>query len=244
MSNLNQDSQRGPTSPFLKKVENYWYHYKWHTIIGTILLVTLLICTLQMCQKPAYDTEIIYAGPHSITKVQQADIKSSLSAFMKDEDGNGKKELNLIPYWVNDGLTDEDSADKSNLPLLQQTSLQNKQNFHDEISAGDVVIYLVSHDLFLEMMERGCLYDLQALALSLSDAVLAKDKDGNATSYGVTLSALPVGSLAGLSQLPADTVLCMQDVRYLNQIFNKDKTEAQHAYCKEMMSAILTFTLP
>jgi hypothetical protein len=237
-----QDNQRAPTSPFLKKVENYWYHYKWHTIIGAILLITLLVCTLQMCQKPVYDTELIYAGPHSITQVEQGDIKATLASFMKDADGNGQLEVNLIQYWVNDNVAEDEEADKSNVPLLQQNSMQNKQSFHDEISAGDVVIYLVSKDLFLEMMERGCLYDLKALIPDLSDGVLTTDKDGARTSYGVTLSALPLGSLAGLSALPADTVLCMQDVRYLNQIFNKDKTEAQHAYCRELMTALLSFT--
>ena len=244
MASKKSDMEHIPTSPFLKKLVNYWYHYKWHTIIGVILLVTVLICTLQMCQKPSYDTEIIYAGPHSITKVQQGDIKTSLSAFMKDRDGNGEVSLNLIPYWVDGDMMTDDKYDESDRGFMQQSSMQNKQNFHDEISAGDVVIYLVSHELFLEMMERGCLSSLTELVPFLSEDVLAKDKDGNATACGVTLASLPAGSLAGLSQLPADTVLCMQDLRFLNQLFNKNQSEAQHAYCKEMMTALLTFTLP
>ena len=244
MSTQRKDDQTVPTSPFLKKVDNYWYHYKWHTIIGVFLLVTLLICTLQMCRKPSYDTEIIYAGPYSIGKVQQGDIKNTIASFMKDNDKNGSVDLNLISYWVDDDILDNEDYDPSNVSLLQQNSMQNKQNFHDEISAGDVVIYLVSHDLFLEMMERGCLYSLTELVPTLSDTVLTTDKDGEKTSYGVTLSALPVGSLAGLSSLPADTVLCMQDVRFLNQIFNKDKTEAQHAYCRELMTSLLSFSKP
>ncbi|MBP3437106.1 MAG: hypothetical protein J6K61_04265 [Clostridia bacterium] len=238
----NQEGDIRPTSPFLKKAENYWYHYKWHTIIGLFLLLTLLICTLQMCKKPSYDTEIIYAGHHSITKMQQSDIKSSLGSLMKDKNEDGEISLNVVPYWIDTDILQNDKYAESDTAFLQQAAMQNRQNFEDEISAGDVVIYFLSQDMFLAIMERDCLFSLEEVVPNLSQDCFALDKDGNPTSFGVRLDSLPFGNMAGFAELPDDTVVCMQSIRYLNHIFNHEQTEANFAYAKDLMYSILTYT--
>ena len=31
-----------------EKAENFWYHYKWHSIVALFLVITLVICALQL----------------------------------------------------------------------------------------------------------------------------------------------------------------------------------------------------
>ena len=43
-------------------LENFWYHYKWHTIASVFVLLVVTIITVQMCTRTTYDAYIVYAG--------------------------------------------------------------------------------------------------------------------------------------------------------------------------------------
>ena len=53
-------------SPFLKKLDNFFYHYKWHTVAALFLAIVIIVCSLQTCSKESYDVEIMYAGPKNL----------------------------------------------------------------------------------------------------------------------------------------------------------------------------------
>ena len=53
---------------FLRWLENFWYHYKWHSLIAAFLIFTVTVCTVQMCRKESYDMHILYAGGHSFQR--------------------------------------------------------------------------------------------------------------------------------------------------------------------------------
>ena len=42
-------------STFKEKLQNFIYHYKWHTVVALFLVVTIIICSLQFCTKEEYD---------------------------------------------------------------------------------------------------------------------------------------------------------------------------------------------
>ena len=47
-----------------KWFDNFWYHHKWKTIICLFLVVTILVCTLQMCRREEKgDISVMLAGP-------------------------------------------------------------------------------------------------------------------------------------------------------------------------------------
>ena len=52
-------------------IENFFYHYKWHTIGVAFVLIVVLICTLQMCDKTSYDMLIVYAGRKDIERTTE-----------------------------------------------------------------------------------------------------------------------------------------------------------------------------
>ena len=51
----------------LKWLENYWYHYKWHTLIVAFFVIMLTVMGVQMCSREDNDIYIIYAGPELIS---------------------------------------------------------------------------------------------------------------------------------------------------------------------------------
>ena len=46
-------------SPFLKWLDNYWYHYKWPTIIISFFAIVLIVVIAQMVNRPKYDIVIL-----------------------------------------------------------------------------------------------------------------------------------------------------------------------------------------
>ena len=106
--NFNQNSadttlKRG----FLAWLDNFWYHYKWHTIISLFLVFAITICTVQSCQKTSYDIRIMYAGSHTIKRQSEgADIPeytkvlTALKAVTPDFDDNGKSDVALLDLHV------------------------------------------------------------------------------------------------------------------------------------------------
>ena len=50
-------------SKFTRWLDNFWYHYKWTTIIAVFALFVVLVCTLQMCNKDKNDVSVLSAGP-------------------------------------------------------------------------------------------------------------------------------------------------------------------------------------
>ena len=45
-------------SKFLKWLDNYWYHYKWHTIIVAFFLIIGIISTVQIFNRETYEDNI------------------------------------------------------------------------------------------------------------------------------------------------------------------------------------------
>lgn len=94
-------------SPFSKKVENFWYHYKWHTIAVLFIVIAVVVCTLQMCKKETVDFHVMYAGG---TEVSRKSVDGDTSAYVRvttvfekyidDIDGDGKKNIAFSTYFA------------------------------------------------------------------------------------------------------------------------------------------------
>jgi hypothetical protein len=95
------------SSGILTRLENFWYHYKWHSLIALFLVFTVTICTLQMCDKEKYDVNVLYAGGHAFSRESEgADyseyqkIMSSMKNFTEDHDGDGKISVSFRDLYL------------------------------------------------------------------------------------------------------------------------------------------------
>ena len=45
-----------------KWLENYWYHYKWHTLISGAAIILVAVLIVQLAAKVNYDALFMYVG--------------------------------------------------------------------------------------------------------------------------------------------------------------------------------------
>ena len=231
-------------SPFLKKLDNFFYHYKWHTIIAVFLAVVILVCSLQTCSKEEYDVEIMYAGPKNLNDAQAVlDIQNAFAQVATDKNGDGHTTARLVSYWVNEkyygGEDAEDEAiSGADVAYFANNSLNNEKAYHDEIAAGNLSICLVSPYLFYQVHKEGGFMRIDELCPSLDESLYHKGESGDVNHYGVVLAKTELGKLAGLSSLPEDTILCIRKPAY--HLLNASRLEEQHANSLEVfLNALL-----
>lgn len=130
--------------------DNFWYHYKWHTIISIFLIIVIGICTFQMCTKKDYDIVLTYAGPKELltNPQEKININSSLSNASVDQYGEDAS-ANLHSYIIYSKEqieelqkeVDENGKPKYNINTAQIT--KNMQELETFSQLGDSYIFLL-----------------------------------------------------------------------------------------------------
>ncbi len=73
------------------KVENIWYHYKFHILVGLFLLVTLIVSLHSCVVKPKYDIQIFYVtGSSPMYNEQLAWLENAVASHCGDVNGDGE----------------------------------------------------------------------------------------------------------------------------------------------------------
>ncbi len=231
-------------TPFTKWFENYWYHYKWVTIIVAFVVVSLIIICVQIFSTPKYDSHIMYAGEGSIDNPQ--DVQTSLAAFMEDYNGDGEKNIAIRELWIVPPEELNDMAGEADAGYLANSAYNNYRTFQDEIMAGETVICFLSPHLFLELVQQEALLSVKDIYPEGSADIFYTYENGKKSDYGVNLSAIDFGTLAGFSNLPDDTVVCIRRMSEMKGILaplKQDEILANHKKQQELFASILDFEI-
>ncbi len=227
-------------APFLKKLENFWYHYKWQFLAGLLALVVLAV-SLSQCVKNGKgdDAYVMYAGGYTFTSATaMRDLEQSLASFAEDRNGDGRAVVGIGTYsiYTNEEIN-EKYKDPSDRAQVKQFSHDNRESFDQEILAGEATLCFLSQSLFSELAEEGLL-----LALSEYHTPTAGEEvvSCGGAAYGVRLSSLPLATYPGLSSLPVDTVLCVRANASMNSIFGGKTAEAMYKANLEMAKRMLS----
>ena len=224
-------------SNFLLRVENFWYHYKWGTVIGAFFLIVFLICTLQMCGKEKEDISILYAGEKFLSVEELGALESVMETVMpEDFDENGEKYAGIVEYQIYseeqikeiEAQTDEVGV---RLDVNNQHNTTNYSAFYDYVKVGESAICLLDPWLYRELNSYGRLLPI-ATAL------------GNAYGYEEGVNGVYLEDTAlykeysALRALPADTVICFLRQPVIGKIANDENYQNEI----EMLRAILTYS--
>lgn len=229
-------------APLLKKLENFWYHYKWQFLAGVLALIVLTVSLVQ-CVKNGKgdDAYAMYAGGYTfVSPTAMRDFETSLGYFAEDRNGDGRTVVGIGVYsiYTNEEIN-EKYKDPSDRAQVKQFSHDNRESFDQEILSGEATLCFLSEVLFLELAEEGLL-----LALSEYHTPSAGEETvayGN-TAYGVRLSSLALATYPGLSELPADTILCVRANASMNSIFGGKAAEAMYKANLAMAKRLLAAT--
>jgi hypothetical protein len=230
-------------SPFGKKVENFFYHYKWHTIVALFLIFTIVICSFQMCSKIEYDVHIMYAGGREIKKSaadgdisEYQKLNSSILQYTPDFNEDGTSTANLLTLFVPsaaelEAMLGTDGRLEANTALIRDNTDMLEQN----LLYGEYIICLLSEDLFLDFCKR----DLPLFA-RINQYTNGNDADYEyINEYGIKLSSTQLYSKAGMQLLPENTVICIRNFSEVSSRFNKTQNEENYRRSTELLRSML-----
>lgn len=197
-------------SKFIGWLDNFWYHYKWPTIITAFFLTVAIICTVQMFSREKYDTTVTYSGPYRMNSEERADFERLMDSLCpEDYDGSGEKNVQYVIYQIYS--EDEIMAEKESVEAAggqYQMNTQYNQSeysgFNTFVMSGECSVYMVSPYLYNTLREGGRLKTLES--------VFGKDLPAATDAYGcgVRLGDTELYKYnPAVQMLPADTVICL-----------------------------------
>lgn len=194
-----------PSTP-KEKIQNFWYHYKWHSVAAFILIVAILICTFQFCTLTKYDAYIMYAGSKNIGRTASdgdfAEIEkviSALKGITEDFDGNGEVSANFVDYYY---LSAEEASGQEN--VNEQLLMSDKKSIQSIFEHSEYYLCFVSIAVYEEYGKVG---DEDAF-LNLRE--YARDGVEYYSDSAIRLYSLDASRLSGFSSLPEDTLVCIR----------------------------------
>ena len=242
--------EESPAEPIVKAgfFENFWYHYKWHSIIALFLVFVIAIGVGQMATKVTPDIYIMYAGPHYYENTTS--LMSAFKATMpKDYNGDGEKIINIL-QTVN--YTDEqikaleeeadrlaaESKDGAEYEFNFDYSFnaQEFEKFRNEILIGESIICILDPSLYEEV--KG-----DDLLLTLEEA-LGYTPDSAYDEFAINFKELAFAKKYKIfDSLPDDSLLIIRRVTAMSSLKGK-KAEQRHEYHVNYFKAMVEFKQP
>ena len=218
-------------SPLRLKIENFFYYYKWHTIVALFLIFAVVISTVQLCTRVENDVCLLYAGAADVKKTSQngqpspyETLLSVVKTYVEDYTGDGKIQVTFEVLFT---LSAEERAaieqrlqDEGGQYSLNDAQLyQNANSLRDNMTIGDFYVCLLSEANFRQYE------DLLA--------EIAPYTNGNESDYvflsdkGIYLSSTALAKKPGFDALPEDTVICL---RRLSEVSSRISGKNQRKY--------------
>ncbi len=115
------------------KLENFWYHYKWHTIITVFVVGVLAVLIGQLVTKDDPDYSVVLAIQGYASDAATAKLEAELEKYGVDVDGDGKVEVQINSINLGDS-TDYGMANQ--IKLMAQ------------LATGDMMFYIFDQETY------------------------------------------------------------------------------------------------
>lgn len=228
-----------------KWLENYWYHYKWHTLIVAFFVVMLTVMGVQMCSREDNDIYIIYAGPTILSDAKRLEVADAFQQIMpKDYDGDGKKSVDFMDLILMDhDQLKQAYKDGANQYFLNETTVeQAKETLSVQAMAGDYVIFLIDKAWYSDLHNAMAFVpftELEELGFTLS----ANARKYDDCSY--YLNSLDFAKFFNcFDGFPDDTLVCVRRMTTAASIKGQKKTKAAYDRHMDYYQALISFKLP
>ena len=200
-------------SKLLKWLDNYWYHYKWHTIISLFVIILVIFIVSQQAGDPKQDTVVTYCGSYGFLAEETEDLREALNRIMpEDFDGNGEKYTEIVRYQFfseEELIADKEANDGKGTVNLAYNAKQ-LSDFNSFVSFGECSIYILSEDMY-EYFKA----NKSELLKPLAD-IVGKTPEKAYDEYAIRLKDTPYYAMEpALRKLPEDTLICMTAPFYI-----------------------------
>ncbi len=228
---------------FFEWLDNFWYHYKWHTVFAVFIVFVITVCTVQMCEKESYDAYVLYAGDHAISREsvngdypEYNKTKDTVELFVKDYDENG-----VVNVSFRDLYTPDDGALSGLDESYFRRAYEDRNTLTSTMMAGDYFLCFFSPSVF----DSYCVIETEGdMGVFANLEPIIGEKEGveyyGSNTRAILLSSTDAYGLPGLCDLPDDTLVC---IRSLSISTHLDKRENEREYNRaiETLSAMLDY---
>ena len=207
------DEKKTPMTP-KEWISNFFYHYKWHTVIALFLIFAVVVCSLQMCSRTKYDIYVMYAGGTDIDMTVSSATGQSeylllcdaIKKYSEDFDESGSKVVNLqnlfLPSEEQIAKIEADREHEVNYTLISD----NYEVFRQNIHTGEYYICFIAEHIYNEWTSGD-----KTPPFAKIGQYADSDKDYEyAGEYGIYLRSTDLYSEPGFSMLGEDTVICIR----------------------------------
>lgn len=202
-----------------EKWENYWYHYKYHTIVSAFLIITVVTITVSILAKKKPDISMLIVSENNF-KGSEKIVSDGLEKILVDYNNDGEILSEIIPIQIEGENTTGISAQELQINHSKMIAIMTK---------GDNFLYLVDDTSYKQLTEMG---------------VVFKDLSGLSTSKRVNKDKYDLTDSNFCKELKLDNVfdnmyLCLADFdRYDKKFKNKKKNINQFNYEKDLFIKI------
>lgn len=230
-------------SGFLSKLENFWYYYKWHSIIALFLVFCITIFSLQLSSKKTYDVYVLYAGGAYIGRTSpDGDIpaykrlETALSGRADDYNGDGETNLSLYTLGF---LSESEKTDDA--PFTESILVQDEEFFRYNFimgNGGNYNIAFVSPYVY----EKYHVYSDVTMFMPVEqylDDDYADYELYSDCAVKLSSTAFYKNNAAIREILPADTLIVLKIKSYTASGFDKAGTEARYAASESFLRSLL-----
>ncbi len=164
---------------------NLWYYYKWHILVGALVLLVLGISLVQCIKNEKPDASILYVADMDLGNTNRGKVEQFAAEYYGDVTGDGKKVLSIA--------------------FMNQNDKTTKDRIQTEVVAGEHTLYFVDKASF-EWLSK---YDVLA---PLAE-VLGEKPEGAVSDYGIEIKYLDLAEVEGFNDMPRDTIMCLRGNR-------------------------------
>ena len=235
-------------SPLMEKLENFWYHYKWHSLIALFLVLTFTVCTVQMCTRSDYDLHVLYAGQSDVRQTASEGLSehrvlvSSLKLVAEDYDEDGKQLLNLLTLFLpsEEEITEINArleAEGEGYEVQTQLVIENGDQMAQLMLISDYYLCFLSEENYLAYSGRA-----EGFFVSLSSYVGGADVayyEGRTDA--VYLRSTAFGNLPGFEGLADDTLICLRGVSDVAKRADRKGSEKNFQRAEKTLESIFAY---
>jgi hypothetical protein len=250
-----RDESAGIRHPFISFLDNFWYHYKWHTIVALVLIFAIVFSTVQVFNKPKYDLYIMYAGGTDVRMTgsggeesDYAKLHSAVKRYVADGNGDGERTISLLNLYLPSAEQIKKVESINDGTEINYTLIwQNDESFRQNIVYGNYYVCLISEHLYREWTKEASSNPFTKVTDYLpTDAEYTLGKqDTEAEGYvlpgefGVYLSSTPLSERPGFDKLGEDTVLCLRRYTKASSKVSGIAAEDYYANCEQIFRLML-----
>lgn len=228
-------------SKFLVWLENYWYHYKWHTIIAGVAIIILVVCMWQVTTTEKHDIIMVYAGPNCLSTAEIRELEDAIGGILpSDKDGNGDKDaaFNMYQIYSAEQIEEKNAETDDTGRHMTVDTVRNTNQFssyNQYMMTGSSSVCFLDPWLYEQALGNREGSYIRPLSEVFSEGEMPTlSNDG----YGVRLGDTQLyKDFAVVRRLSPDTIVCLRS----SHILGESSNDKHYQYETDVFRAILTY---